>query len=412
MKPVSDVAPGFSNTGATNTYIHIDVDKSYSIDWFQGSIHNGIRYDNKNKITYDSIPFINKIIEIITPGKTYFDFEIEPGGLNGYREHMDIAEGVCIYFNGPKNKNDKVTSMLKLTGTGCDCVKTETDWFNLLNLLLDSDNDFHATRIDLAVDDYRGKEMSFNYFYKAIKNKNYVRCGSPRKLPTFFLEDWDNVTQGMTINMFSPSSDVNVRIYDKMAEQKAKKNYLADTEQWVRYEMEFNKKQAEKTVREFYTMLLNKYILKDDHYSMQAFLSSKMYSLFKLKEPSDDSNKSRWDDDEKYMDFLGSFQSCRFERFETKKCELCHTKEYLEENYMKVFAKLYLATDLDFLIAWLKQGMYYAKDKLKTIDVIEINNLRKQLGLDELDLEDIDLKLLKLIPSKEDYKKVSELWKI
>ena len=409
---VSGVAPEFSNTGARNTSIHINCEKSYSIDWFQGSIHNGIKYDNQRKVTLNSIPFINQIIDLISPGKTFFDFEMEPGGINGYREHMDIAEGVCLYFNGPLNKYNKITSMLKLTGTGCDCVNTEFGWFCLLNLLLDVDNDFHPTRIDLAIDDYCGKQMTFEDVYRYVKRKQYTRCGTPRKLPTFYLENWDNVTQGMTINMFSPASEVNLRIYDKMAEQKAKKNYQADSPQWIRYEMEFNKKQAEKTVRELYDMLLNKYVLKDETYSMQKFLSAKLYSLVKFKQSSNDSNKSRWPDDPKYLNFLGSFETCQFERFETKKSELCHTKEYLDENYMKVFSKIYLATDLDFFISWIKQGMYYQKDKLKGIDLIEINNLRKQLELSELSEDDIALKMMKLNPTKEEFKKVSDLWKI
>ena len=412
MKSVSAIAPEYSNTGARNTILNITSEKIYSIDWFQGSIHEGIKYDNQNKVTLNSVPFINKLIDILVPGKSFFDYEIEYGGINGYREHMDLAEGVCLFFNGPKNKYDKTTSMLKLTGTGCDVIKTEYDWFILLNLLLDVDVGYHATRFDLAADDYYGKEMTFNDVINWVKNEEYVRIGSPRTKPNGHITDWQQLEKGATLYMYSNSSSVQVRVYDKMAEQKAKNNYLASTPQWVRYEMEFNKEQAEKTVREFYNMLLNKYVLKDESFSMQKFVSSKMYSLVKFKKPSSDTNKSRWPDDEKYLNFLGSLDNMKFERLETKKCELCHTKEYLDENYMKVFAKIYLATDLDFLISWIKQGMYYARDKFKQIDIIEVNNLRKQLDLNELNKNEIDLKMMKLNPTRDEYKKVSDLWKI
>ena len=91
--------PPLCNTGVQYTISPLK-DKSYSIDWLRfttGKIQYGQDGEPKNV----SIPLINKLLIKLKSYYNFFDLELIPGGLYGYRHKMHVAEGITIYFNDP-----------------------------------------------------------------------------------------------------------------------------------------------------------------------------------------------------------------------------------------------------------------------------------------------------------------------
>ena len=399
--------PPYCNTGVQYT-ISPHLDKSYSIDWLRFTTGK-IKYGTDGEPTNTSIPLINKLLTLLKSYYNYFDLELVPGGLYGYRFRMYVSEGLTIYFNGPLNKKGEITTMVEITGTGCDKLSTIEDWFELMSYILSDEIDANITRIDLAIDDFYGKEIASNYFFDVIKKGFYKRSGSPRSKIEWIINDWKNYDEGCTVNFYAKTSDLQLCVYNKKAEVKAKKDKDTDTPQWMRYEMRFFDTQAQAQIRSFYNCLLKEKFNLSSCSSIASFLSSALYDLLKLYIPSNDKHKDRWEENPSWLKFIGDLTHIQFDRNKSKKNSILKTKEYFENNYAKFLLKMYLVFGKKFLMLWLLDFMFVKRDSLEAKDFISINDLRHDLNLKLLTSDDIFLEISRLeVINSEDIKELKK----
>lgn len=379
--------PPYCNTGV-QSYIIPDNDKSYSIDWLQfttGKISYGIDYEPLNS----SIPLINKLLKKLKSYYNYYDLELIPGGLYGYRYRMEVAEGITIYFFGSENKKGEKTTLIKITGKGCDRFNNIDDWFELIGFLLSDEIEASVTRLDLAIDDFYGKEISYKKFFDVVKKKFFIRSGHPKSKPHWHINDWNDYDEGCTIDFYSPSSDVQLCVYNKKAETRSKNNLDSNTPQWMRYEMRFFDEQAMSQIRNYYICLVNEKFDLNKCSSISQFLSSALYELLKLYNPCNDSNKSRWKELPEWLDFIGELKYLSFERKKSNISKILKTKLYFENQYARFLIKMYLTFGSEFLEVWIKDLIYKKRHVIEPDDLVEVNDLRIDLNKNKLSKMDL-----------------------
>lgn len=176
---------------------------------------------------------------------------------------------------------------LNLSGTGCRAFESygHGDWFRLLaeyftlrdtgvRIKKGRQFSYNITRLDLAFDDHTGlldlhrirQDTESRYYVSKAKYAEYV-----------WSDDQDKDIQGMTVQVGSDKSDIKVRIYDKAAERGFKDRH------WIRVELQLRDDRARLAADDLVKEM-------DIGHTVSGILMN--YLTF--REPSEDSNKSRW----------------------------------------------------------------------------------------------------------------------
>lgn len=165
---------------------------------------------------------------------------------------------------------------LDMSGNGCRAFETygHGDWLKLLSDICNLDTQVNFTRIDLAFDDHEGI-LDINRIRQDAEARYYT--GSPKKCRVVWSDDQRKDIQGLTVYIGSQASAVYLRIYDKAAERDYHDRH------WVRVEMVLRMDRALSAVAEILK-------LQDVGATFRGVLRN--YCCF--REPSNDSNKSRW----------------------------------------------------------------------------------------------------------------------
>lgn len=377
-------------------------EKIYSIDWLRGT-SDIMTFNDEGYPDYQGILFFNNLLKVMNINKTYYDYDIEHSGVLGYHKTIFIEDGIKLYFDSKYNinKNGKETICFDITGQGCDFFPTNISWFRLIDFLLA--NRFKFTKVDLAVDDFYGKEINRVELHKILVEENYIKQGTFEPNLIQKINDPDN-TKGYTVNLYSNSSDVQLVIYDKAAERKEKVGYLSETPQWLRYEMRFKSQNAHNFVSQFYVLLF-----KDDNKAISSMISAKLNSLFRPVVPTGDSNKSRWPTDPRWINFINDISNVEFDRKIVHRSNIDSVKEYIETNYCKAMAKIFLSKNKKYFMTWIKNVALNGIDLLDDELINEINTVRSKSGYNKLSKECIfDIKLINELTKSE--KEVLSTW--
>ncbi|MBQ7915964.1 MAG: replication initiation factor domain-containing protein [Firmicutes bacterium] len=165
---------------------------------------------------------------------------------------------------------------LDMSGNGCRAFETygHGDWFKLLSDICSLDSKINFTRIDLAFDDHTGI-LDLNRIRQDTEARYFT--GSPKKSRIIWSDDQKEDIQGLTVYIGSEKSAVFVRIYDKASERGF------NTRHWIRVEMQLRLERALSAVAE---------ILKSRDVGFTFAGVLRNYCCF--REPTGDSNKSRW----------------------------------------------------------------------------------------------------------------------
>ena len=203
-------------------------------------------------------------------------------GARGYRRRM-YYESISIHFDG----NDSV--WLEMSGQGCRTFESfgNGDYSYIFKLCEEFPEDFHLTRLDVAYDDRIVPDLPGEKCTGILDIKQL--CDDTLALNWVGRSTEYTVTQGSkgsSIGIGSMKSDVYIRIYDKAAERG-----YTDGTHWVRVELQLRDKRA----LEF---------SKIDLPIGQAFCGVLLNYLRYLEPNISDSNKSRWDIAQYWMDVI------------------------------------------------------------------------------------------------------------
>lgn len=153
-------------------------------------------------------------------------------------------------------------------------------------------------RIDVTIDDLSGEEMKLDYLFNKIKNRCYTSVFKSE--PKYY----GMLDQGLTINLGSRKSMIELCIYDKLFQQKSLGKYV-DTDYWTRYEMRFRQDKANSVILD----LLDNY--KNEAAAvygldLKTFATKSLYGILDIKEDNNynDEHQKKANTDSKWTSFL------------------------------------------------------------------------------------------------------------
>ena len=184
-------------------------------------------------------------------------------GMHGYRDRL-WYDSISIHYNGRADMG----VWLEMSGQGCRAFETygTGDFNSLFRIVLDDPKLAHLTRLDVAYDEYDGT-LDIDRLCKDTLNDKY------RSKMQFY--EVVQSSNGKSLDIGSKTSDVMIRIYDKLAERLSKFKNEDEKEKirdeiphWIRIEIQMRDDRALEFVRQLngnqigkiYTGVLKNYL--------------------------------------------------------------------------------------------------------------------------------------------------------
>lgn len=261
------------------------------------------------------------------------DFSDMAKGANGYKSGI-ICNNICILYDGRLGMGVHVN----MTGQGCRQFEGRfgDKWKAIFKSIFDAGG--HFTRLDVALDDFRGHITLQQIMDKSLKRE--VRTlfgrknedGSRRPCTIYIQPDFcsaPGVNDGLTVAFGKRGNGVYLRFYDKGVKEGI--NYP-----WVRTELELRDERADEMARK---------IINGGDNELGKLVAGILKTYVNFVEPSlTDSNISRWAVSSWWSDFLGCVEKVRLTIQKVVKT-INDTKEWLEEQVSTSLALMYLYSE-------------------------------------------------------------------
>lgn len=227
------------------------------------------------------------------------EFVDMPRGLHGYH-HQKTCGDIRILYGGTADMGIHV----QMSGQGCRQWETYfgESWTDLIQRLLE--HDANISRIDLAVDDIRyDDDKPYFKVGDLIKRAKKGLCRSKWRSaqPTEKIKLADGTSHGKTIYYGSPTSKLQLRIYEKNFErQNAGKELEEGLTAWNRIELQLADDRAQTTAELIFRGAETGEIIFGilSHY-------------INYVDDNGDSNKARWPISQFWLDFLNDAAKLR-----------------------------------------------------------------------------------------------------
>ncbi len=274
-------------------------DKEIKIDYLSVTFPLVLKdEDNELVVVMDTVKMISNYLQV-----DYLEVKREEYSTLRYRYQYNLGDSIILRLSGPENDTGYRTCHLELKGEGCRDFERRNqnkNWSDFFYFLLRLNGKFK--RIDVAIDDKSGCEITIKQLYDKIQKGKYTSSFHSIPKPVGFIDSGFSLTFGTGL------SPTQLCIYDKRIEQ-LNKNKLVNEDYWIRYEMRFRESKAETVI---YNLLTQYEDSEDDIYGfdMRKFAYEMLYSLLDIKE---DNNYGRIDQtkmqtDKLWMNFLCGVQ--------------------------------------------------------------------------------------------------------
>ena len=251
----------------------------------------------------DSIMFkVHEMVKLMAQYLKVQNFEIAKCkyAQNNFNYQYMLGEHIILRLDGPINDCYQRTCHLELKGEGCrDFEKRnpKKTWTNFMLFMVQLNARFK--RIDIAIDDFEGKDVTLGWLYEKFSKRRYTSVFRSPVAPHGSLDT------GLTLQFGSNDSPIELVIYDKKAEQKKRKKEC-EHKYWVRYEMRFRNDLAERIVHQLIATL------KGDDYEKKfsKFTFEQLYRIIDIKEENNYSiqNQKKTKTDRKWKAFLDNVE--------------------------------------------------------------------------------------------------------
>ena len=337
---------------------------------------------------------VYQMVELVANFFNISSFEIlkETYAQNNFNYQFTLGENIILRLDGPLNDFYQKTCHLELKGEACREFEhrcKDKTWEDLIFFLASLNARFK--RIDLALDDYSGEDVTLDYVYQKVRNHYYTSVFKSNPRPIGTIED------GLTLQFGTNSSDTELVIYDKVKERQRRKKDV-DKDYWVRYEMRFRKKNAES----FVTLLLKNFK------ELQSIAYQQLYRILDIKEDNSYSvrEQSRVSTDAKWFKFLNSVEKGILPKdsFNTKKtfnnymlAATPYVSTFLLYKFISVDCDPYLF-ELE-LFKFMRDELQLSKKSHKNLNIY-LNDSHLNT-IDDVDLSTIKQKIEAIIEDKE-----------
>ena len=251
----------------------------------------------------DSIMFkVHEMVKLMAQYLNVKNFEIAKSkyAQNNFNYQYQLGEHMILRLDGPMNDCYQRTCHLELKGEGCrdfEIRNPKKTWTNFLLFMVQLNARFK--RIDIAIDDYEGKDVTLGWLYEKFSKRRYTSVFRSPVAPHGSLDT------GLTLQFGSNESPIELVIYDKLAERKKRKKEC-DKTYWVRYEMRFRNDLAERIAHQLIATL------KGDDYATKfsTFTFEQLYRIIDIKEENNYSiqNQKKAKTDPRWLAFLDNVE--------------------------------------------------------------------------------------------------------
>lgn len=318
------------------------------------------------RIRFPTHDYKKIIREVLGMDVDYFDSE--PTGLMGYK--MKYFLGLIWVLNSEKESDRGV--LIQLSGEGCrhyDSVLEERqeDYKDFLRRV--KEHGGHATRVDVALDDFEGF-FSISEMKKKIKKGEYnTRFKKGREIGD--LDFSENESAGETVYFGTRSSNMHFCFYEKNYEIANRENIpLEDVEVKNRYEVRIMDGRAEK--------FLEEYMSSYDFGEVILGIISRQVTILEIDR---EGNESVW---KKWLEFINGAEAIRL-KMEPKKPTFAGKVAYVD-RYVGRILKLIQSKDEIFGLTTLQDIIDRAKlrpkdEKLLDVEVAETAEFCDKTGI-------------------------------
>lgn len=320
-------------------------------------------------VTFKNLQNPYDVISIL--GLSVSDFTSLDHGGRFYNKKM-IFGHMSIFYEG---KNEDMGVHLDITGQGCrEFERTFTnkkDWSLFFALLFNWD--VHFSRLDIAIDDFKGY-FSLKHLVNKIKNaevKSLFR--KARNLEEYWLKDGS--TSGQTL--YFGKADVMFRFYNKYLERLSAGK---EVEEWVtfwnRYEIQLRDDQA-------HTAAIH---IAYKHTDIGRYAKGIFSRYLNFLTPTDDTNKSRWPIAHFWKVFLNNAEKIYLSQV-APDATIEKAENWVNRQVAPTLAMLYKAYDYDDkkIMDFITEGMDRLEDKHEDmIKRFKLDSKYKQKVLNEL----------------------------
>lgn len=238
-----------------------------------------------------------RVMEYIEGFRQFFkidDSQIQESShaLNNYRYQYILSDYITIRLAGPVDSYGCKTCQVELRGEGCrefERLRPDLTWKDFFMFMYGFTPDYK--RIDVTVDDKSGKEIKLVDVFNKLRNGLYTSVFKSEPKYHGMIET------GLTIDLGSRNSMLELCIYDKLKEQQSQ-GKKPEEEYWTRYEMRFRGDKANAVVLD----LIKNYQNKDIPVygiDLKTFAVKSLYSILDLKvnndKPRDQQKKKETD---------------------------------------------------------------------------------------------------------------------
>lgn len=292
------------------------------------------------------------------------DFYEAETGKYGYRRSRKFGH-ISIYYDG----RDDMGIHLEITGQGCreyESLKKKT-WKELFFEMMCYEPDVNITRIDVAIDDFKGY-FKISGLIRKIKNKELIsKFKSATRIEKIDIETGES--KGNTIYYGSSQSRIQIRMYEKDMERIGKGHQLEEgLKVWNRTEVQARDERAKKIAQ---------MIMLDDEsdQSIGEITSGilKYYLRFTVK--GKDSNRRRWNTAKFWDKFIGDVEELRLTDVAPDKT-IEKKVEWIDRQVSPSLAVLFHAFEGDMDV--LKQFILNGSDRLTEKDYAMIQKFKEE----------------------------------
>ena len=351
----------------------------------------------------DSVMFkVNEMVMMFAQYLNVENFEIEKSkyAQNNYNYQYTLGQHMILRLDGPMNDCYQRTCHFEMKGEGCrefEVRNKDKTWINLILFMVELNARFK--RIDVAIDDYEGKDVTLPWLLEKLQKKHYTSIFHSKPQPHGTLE------YGLTIQFGTNESPIQLVIYDKLAERK-KRRVVTDKEYWVRYELRFRAETAEKLV---YKLISTFEDPSEEMYGtkLQKLAFEQLYRVLDIKKENGYNEKSqnKVDTDEKWKAFLDNVEKGTLSNadvlpstFDTYlKNAMPYVVTYLIVKYLTVCRDPYLLEIEMFKL--LRDNLKFSKQRFQRLNIY-LNQLRIKT-IDDATLAELKQEFAGIVNEKE-----------
>ncbi len=267
------VSGGYSNTPLHSTKRNA---LEACVDWFSATFHENI--------------FLNGLCAMLHLSIT--DFECKELAKTNEYDWLYNYSGIITIMtrNDNSQKTKQALTHVDIKGQGCRFLENNwrdgMTWVDFFNNLKSSFSLHHITRLDIAIDDYKGF-LNINTLHRKLRLKHFRSSAGIRSWRYIESGDIQNFQEIDGQTLYLGKGDVEFRFYDKKGQliTNQKINLDPTITFWNRYEIQLRQDRA----------LAVMHMISQDRLEVGELVRSVMceYLTF-LVEHKTDKNKSRW----------------------------------------------------------------------------------------------------------------------